>query len=87
MLTRITRSTENGDLITTTVKNTPNPGSETRVHLWNTNDRKISKLSLANYPYSPNATLRVFFLGKSKNCFASTLTHVIEGPPAKNWGV
>jgi diaphanous protein len=28
-----------------------------------------------------------FFFQKSKNFYALTLTHVIEGPPAKNWGV
>jgi hypothetical protein len=52
-LTRITRSTENGDLITTTIKNIPNPGFRNQsAELWNTltNDRKISKLSLTNYP-------------------------------------
>jgi hypothetical protein len=35
--TRITRSTENGDLITTTIKNIPNPGFRNQsAELWNT---------------------------------------------------
>jgi hypothetical protein len=52
-LTRIIRSTENGDLIPTTIKNIPNPGFRNQsAELWNTltYDRKISKLSLTNYP-------------------------------------
>jgi hypothetical protein len=52
-LTRITRSTENGDLITTTIKNIPNPGFRNQsAELWNTltSDRKNSKLSLTNFP-------------------------------------
>jgi hypothetical protein len=53
-LTRTTRSTENGDLITTTVQNVPHPGFRNQsAQLWNTltNDRKnLSKLSLSNYP-------------------------------------
>jgi hypothetical protein len=42
-LTRTTRSTENGDLITTTVQNIPHPGFRNQsAQLWNTltNDRK-----------------------------------------------
>jgi hypothetical protein len=53
-LTRTTRSTENGDLITTTVQNVPHPGFRNQsAQLWNTltiDRKKISNLSLKNYP-------------------------------------
>jgi hypothetical protein len=51
--TRITRSTDKGDLTTTTVKNIPNPGFRAQsVRLYNklTDDRKLSRLSLKNFP-------------------------------------
>jgi hypothetical protein len=51
--TRITRSTDKGDLTTTTVKNIPNPGFRAQIIiLYNklTIDRKISSISLKKFP-------------------------------------
>jgi hypothetical protein len=52
--TRITRSTDKGDLTTTTVKNIPNPGFRAQsIILYNklTDDRKISRISFKKFPY------------------------------------
>jgi hypothetical protein len=51
--TRITRSTDKGDLTTTTVKNIPNLGFRAQsIRLYNklTIDRKISRISLKKFP-------------------------------------
>jgi hypothetical protein len=51
--TRITRSTDKGDLTTTTVKNIPNRGFRAQsIRLYNklTDDRKISRISLKKFP-------------------------------------